>query len=60
MEYVVGFASQQRFLTKRHVQFLKTFNVKLLKEKPSSFTVKGGIGFWSDIWVEIKRRELAT
>ncbi|KAL1845821.1 hypothetical protein Plec18167_009274 [Paecilomyces lecythidis] len=39
------------------LQFFRKFRVEVLnKEKPAEFVVKGGVGFWKDLWVRIEKR----
>jgi cytochrome P450 len=43
-------------LYKAPLQFFRTFRPDLDKKKPGTFVVKGGVGFWEDMWVSIERR----
>lgn len=39
------------------MQFFRTFRPTIIdKEKPGAFVVKGGVGFWKDMWITIERR----
>ncbi|KAF2458809.1 flavonoid 3',5'-hydroxylase [Lineolata rhizophorae] len=44
-------------LYKGPLQFFRKFRPEILnKQKPAEFVVKGGVGFWKDMWITIDRR----
>ncbi|KAF1970001.1 cytochrome P450 [Bimuria novae-zelandiae CBS 107.79] len=43
-------------LYKAPLQFFKIFKPVVNRQKPERFVVKGGVGFWEDMWVRIERR----
>lgn len=41
------------------MQFFRQFDVKLVHEKrPGKFIVHGGVGFWQDMMITIKNRDI--
>ncbi|RHZ55722.1 hypothetical protein CDV55_103060 [Aspergillus turcosus] len=48
-------------LYKGPLQFFRRFNVKTVSDKPEArFVIKGGVGFYRDLWLTIHRRLPAT
>ncbi|KAF7620103.1 hypothetical protein AFLA_007358, partial [Aspergillus flavus NRRL3357] len=44
-------------LFKGPLQFFRRYTPSIATDKPSArFEVKGGIGYWRDMWVSINRR----
>lgn len=44
-------------LFKGPLQFFRNFKPEILnKQKPGEFVVKGGVGFWKDMWITVSRR----
>ena len=42
---------------KSPLQFFRTFRPILDEKKPGQFVVKGGVGFWEEMWVSIEKRK---
>jgi hypothetical protein len=47
-------------LYKSPLQFFRTFRPKLNQKKSGRFVVKGGVGFWEDMWITIEKRKAAV
>ncbi|KAF2748279.1 flavonoid 3',5'-hydroxylase [Sporormia fimetaria CBS 119925] len=48
-------------LYKAPLQFFRTFKPDVVnKAQPGRFVVKGGVGFWEDMWVTIQKRPQVT
>lgn len=44
-------------LYKAPLQFFRTFKPDIVnKERPGRFVVKGGVGFWEDMWIRVEKR----
>ncbi|KAF2683162.1 cytochrome P450 [Lentithecium fluviatile CBS 122367] len=43
-------------LYKAPLQFFRTFRPVLDEKRPGKFVVKGGVGFWEDMWVKVEKR----
>ncbi|KAH7115925.1 cytochrome P450 [Dendryphion nanum] len=43
-------------LYKAPLQFFRTFRPTVDENKPGRFVVKGGVGFWEDMWVGVEKR----
>jgi cytochrome P450 len=44
-------------LYKAPLQFFRTFKPEVMnREAPGRFVVKGGVGFWEDLWIRVQRR----
>ncbi|KAH9866780.1 hypothetical protein J1614_008473 [Plenodomus biglobosus] len=44
-------------LCKAPLQFFRVFRAKVVEGREGKFVVKGGIGFWRDMWITIEKRE---
>lgn len=43
-------------LYKAPLQFFRTYRPTVNKKRPGKFVVKGGVGFWEDMWISVERR----
>jgi cytochrome P450 len=44
-------------LYKAPLQFFRMYKPVVNREKPGRFVVKGGVGFWEEMWLRIERRD---
>jgi cytochrome P450 len=45
-------------LYKAPLQFFRMYKPVVNKQKPGRFVVKGGVGFWEEMWLRIERRDV--
>lgn len=43
-------------LYKAPLQFFRMYRPVINKQKPGRFVVKGGVGFWENMWLRIENR----
>ena len=43
-------------LYKAPLQFFRIFKPVVDQKRPGQFVVKGGVGFWEDMWLKLEKR----